>query len=142
MKPLVIVFSLAFAFTTAFGQSFEMKETPFALVSSSEIAVEWETQSKDAGIIEIGEEVTLNYSFVNKGKEAIRIERVKPSCGCTGVDYSKTLIAPGEKAFVSASYKGKSAGHFNKTVSVFFVNGSSPTLLRFKGEVEASKGLK
>lgn len=91
----------------------------------------------DLGSIPQGIPVDISFELKNEGGEPLIIERAKPSCGCTGVDYPKTPIAPGETATISATYNAKSQGAFTKTITVYSNASSAPQVLRFTGEVKA-----
>ncbi|MEM6265496.1 MAG: DUF1573 domain-containing protein, partial [Bacteroidota bacterium] len=101
------------------------------------VEAQWGEAVHDFGPITQGTPVTHRFEFTNEGTQAVKIERVKPSCGCTAANYSKTAVAPGETGFVEATYNAAAAGTFNKSITVFFEGDTQPTLLRFKGEVNA-----
>ena len=78
--------------------------------------------------------VTYNFTYTNTGNEALIIQKVNSSCGCTVPTWTKQPIAPGEKGSVSAAYNPKNRpGKFNKTLTVNS-DGTNPTIvLRIKG---------
>lgn len=59
-------------------------------------------------------------SFVNAGKEPTVIQRVKSTCGCTGVGYTQGLIAPGDTAVIWFDYNPTGRpGRFEKHVKAY-----------------------
>lgn len=135
MKQVILVcaFFLISALSLS-AQNYAFNQSSLSIAVVEAPSLKWQTKDLNAGSVAIGEALTLTYRFVNEGSEPIKIARVKPSCGCTGVDYTKETIAPGEEAFVSAFYKAKHKGHFTKTVSVFTEGASTPIILKFHGE--------
>ena len=44
------------------------------------------------------------FEFTNTGGEALIIQNVSTSCGCTTPEWTKEPVKPGQKGFVSAAY--------------------------------------
>lgn len=100
-------------------------------------AVKWSETIHDFGDISQGTPVTHKFTFVNTTKDMVIITNVKPSCGCTVANFTKTPVKPGETAFVEAKYDARAAGPFNKSVSVQFGEDIQQVTLSIKGKVEA-----
>jgi len=100
--------------------------------------ISFEKTTHDFGTIkeEIGNAVA-KFVFTNTGKSDLKILKVKTSCGCTASDYTKTVIKPGDKGFVSAIYHtAHRPGAFRKTITVTVNNPDKPnTVLFIKGKV-------
>lgn len=64
-------------------------------------------------------EASHTFTFTNKGKTAVTLTDVKPSCGCTTPDWTRGSVAPGKTGMVKATYStiGR-PGPFNKTITV------------------------
>ena len=77
------------------------------------------------GEVRKGTSLSHTFTFKNSGTTPLTLETVKPSCGCTAVDYSKKAIQPGEEGFVTVGYDATKPGFFKKKVS-----------LKFKGDEE------
>ena len=62
--------------------------------------------------MEQGENVVHSFYFVNSGDSPLVLTEVKGSCGCTGVNYPKKPILPGQKGKIDAevSTSTKSVG--------------------------------
>ena len=100
-------------------------------------AIKWEKEMHDFGDIEKGKPVTYEFSFTNTTNETVLITNVKPACGCTAANYTKTPIKPGEKGMVAATFNAASPAPFQKTVTVMTNEGGveSAKTLSFKGKV-------
>lgn len=63
--------------------------------------------------------VTGKFKFVNQGDSTLYIVSVRPGCGCTAANYTKTGIAPGDSGFVEATYNPAGRpGNFHKSIRV------------------------
>jgi hypothetical protein len=86
-------------------------------------------------IAEAGGEADYKFVFINNGKEAVVINNVQASCGCTTPDWSKDAIMPGKEGFVLARYNPKGRpGPFIKTLTVF-TDKNEQQLLTIEGNV-------
>lgn len=92
----------------------------------------------DFGTIkEIDGPVSHTFEFTNTGKNAIVIERVSVSCGCTSPSYSKEAVMPGKKGTVKITYDpSMRPGPFNKEIYVVSNNGKNNNKLIIEGTVE------
>src|SRR3569833_3255470 len=66
-------------------------------------------EKHDFGKIPQGTPVTTVFEFTNIGKEPLILSDVKPTCGCTITDFTKTPIKNGEKGMNKITY-GAAAG--------------------------------
>lgn len=76
----------------------------------------------DLGKMSAGEVIERNFAVRNRGKEPFVILEAERSCGCTGVDFPKKPIRPGETAFGSFTYdsagkRGAQSGTITLTTS-------------------------
>jgi hypothetical protein len=95
----------------------------------------WNKSTHDFGKIPQGKPVTAEFSFKNKGELPLVINHAQGSCGCTGVDYPKAAIMPGQSGTIKATFNAASSGAFNKTVSVESNAEGGMQTLYIKGEV-------
>ncbi|QHV94094.1 DUF1573 domain-containing protein [Spirosoma endbachense] len=95
----------------------------------------WNKSTHDFGKIPQGKPVTAEFSFKNKGELPLVINHAQGSCGCTGVDYPKAAIMPGQSGTIKATFNAASPGAFNKTVSVESNAEGGIQTLYIKGEV-------
>ncbi|GAB3992451.1 DUF1573 domain-containing protein [Spirosoma daeguense] len=95
----------------------------------------WRNATHDFGRIPQGKPVTVEFAFTNKGEMPLIINRAQGSCGCTGVDYPKGAVLPGQAGTIKATYNAAAMGAFNKTVTVESNAEGGSVVLHFKGEV-------
>lgn len=121
MKQLLTLSFILFSFFNSFSQKSE---------------IVFETPEYNFGDIQENKgKVSHKFSFINNGKESIRILTVKPSCGCTTPNWSKDEIKPGKKGFIIAEYNPKGRpGVFRKSLSVI-TNDNRRSLIFIKGKV-------
>src|SRR6201986_2902089 len=107
MKKLMIVCAmlLGFAFTAS-AQDNEKAEFKF------------NEEKHDFGKVPQGTPVTTVFEFTNIGKEPLILTEVKPTCGCTIADYTKTPVKSGEKGVIKITYNAAAIVPFNKTIVV------------------------
>ncbi len=86
------------------------------------------------GKIPQGRPATYTFEIVNTGKEALRLDNVQASCGCTTPEWSKEAIAPGATANIKVGYNAHAEGAFAKVVTIFY-SGNLTKTLTISGEV-------
>lgn len=86
--------------------------------------------------------VTARFNFTNVGTEDLILKSVRPGCGCTAANYTKTAIAPGQQGFIDATYNPSGRpGTFNKNIKVttnepeMLVEKPTPHMIFIKGKV-------
>ena len=83
-----------------------------------------------------GQVVDHKFEFTNTGKNPLIISQVKPGCGCTVPDYTKTPILPGKKGFVNLKFDSSSFdGTVNKYADVYANVEEMPIKLTFSANV-------
>jgi hypothetical protein len=95
----------------------------------------WATTAHDFGRIPQGKPAVAEFRFTNKGELPLIVSRAQGSCGCTGVDYPKTPVLPGQSGVIRATFNAASVGAFNKSVSVESNAEGGTMTLYVKGEV-------
>lgn len=103
--------------------------------------VEWDKTVHDFGDVSVSDgPLTCSFTLTNKSSEAIAIFEVVSSCGCTGVDFPKSKIEPGQSATISATYKNEDGPTaFDKTLTVYISGIRRPVILRLRGVVHPKK---
>ena len=94
--------------------------------------------SHDFGVVDPYIKVEHVFRVLNRGKEEMVIEQVRPSCGCTAAVVSEKVIPPGKEGTIRVEYdpeKGR-FGKFHKSVKVFIKGEKEPILLSVSGEVK------
>lgn len=91
-------------------------EEDFSALSAAELAsapvASFNTLSYDFGNIKQGDKKEYTFELTNNGKRELVIRNIRSSCGCTAVNPSKMVVAPGEMVpvkvvFDSAGKKGR-----------------------------------
>ena len=148
MKSIKLSIVALFIASASFAQVKEVKtetakavQAPVATVTPAptpkQSVIKWDKEIHDFGDIEKGKPVTYDFSFTNTTNETVLITTVKPACGCTAANYTKTPIKPGEKGMVSATFNAASPGGFQKTVTILTKEGAvdASKTVSFKGKV-------
>lgn len=137
LSLLAAVGAFFFVSTAATAQT-TAKAAPVAEAKNmNPSAVSWKEDVHNFGDIEKSKPVSHEFTFKNTTKETILITHVKPSCGCTATNYTKTPIKPGETGTVTATYNAASPGNFTKTVKVTTNDSDVAKVLTIKGKVVA-----
>lgn len=99
--------------------------------------VEWLTE-KDHDFQHLRQEhpKTFVFRFKNIAQEAILLQTVRTSCGCTAATWTETPIAPGEIGQIEVEYDAYQRGEFRKKIRVFFDRQRKPEILFIHGEVD------
>lgn len=105
-------------------------------IPTTTIAFEHDTY--DFGKIKQGDKVKHEFYFTNTGKNVLVIENVKPTCGCTAVDWTKDPVPPGGRGRIEAQFNsaGKSGAQL-KHVTIVYNGDPKITRVTFTGEVVA-----
>lgn len=88
----------------------------------------------DFGKIPQGKPVTHEFELINTGNEALVIENVQASCGCTTPEWTKDAIPAGGVKKIKVGYNAALAGKFEKAITVFYSGGLTKQFF-IKGEV-------
>lgn len=91
------------------------------LPASVKAEIVWLEKNYDFGVMkEEAGPAKGSARFVNRGKEPVVITGARPSCGCTGVDYSEEPVNPGDTAVINFTYDPKGRpGKFDKSIRVY-----------------------
>ena len=89
----------------------------------------------DYGNIEVGSPGKSVFKFTNMMKKPLVISNVKPSCGCTVANWTKTPVLHGKTGVITLHYNTKIPGTFNKTITVRSNAKNGTVILRIKGNV-------
>lgn len=80
------------------------------------------------------------FSYVNTSDSSKVINNVRPTCGCTTVDFTQEVINPGDTASLVFEFNPEGRpGKFDKNIKVYLSGESSPISLSFSGIVKASE---
>ncbi|MCK5880199.1 MAG: DUF1573 domain-containing protein [Holophagae bacterium] len=95
----------------------------------------FEEYMHDYGQIEEDGDGTWSFAFKNLGEEAIVINRVRSTCGCTVPDWPRQPIEPRGAGEITVKYNTAITGTFLKSVVVYSTAANSPVKLQIKGKV-------
>jgi Protein of unknown function (DUF1573) len=98
--------------------------------------ISFEEVTFDFGKIKQGDVVKHKFKFTNTGTNPLILENVKPSCGCTALEWPKEPIAPGKSGEIEAQFSsaGKS-GPQMKNITLTLNSAERLERLTFTGEV-------
>jgi hypothetical protein len=122
--PALVLMLMAFFFAGAQGTS--APEDPEVL-KLKEI-------EHDFGQIPQGKPVYYSFEIVNSGKEALKLDDVHASCGCTTPEWSHDPIAPGATAIIKVGYNAAAEGPFTKPITITY-HSNQTKQLTIKGTV-------
>jgi hypothetical protein len=98
--------------------------------------IQFETDSYDFGKIVQGDVVKHTFTFTNVGEHPLVLESVKPSCGCTALNYTREAVEPGQTGTIDAQFN--SAGKMGQQMKyITIVYNGEPKIERimFQGEI-------
>lgn len=87
------------------------------------------------GIVKYGEKRNVAFQIRNTGNKPLFIHDVQPSCGCTGVEWSRKPVSPGGTIVIHIVFEPNSLGHFMKSVDVMCNTVQHIHKLHLRGEV-------
>lgn len=91
----------------------------------------------DFGKIKKGSTVEHTYEFTNTGDKPLIITAVKPGCGCTAPEYTKTPVLPRQKAKVTLKFDSSNFdGSVHKFANVFANVEKAPINLTFTANIQ------
>ena len=82
--------------------------------------------------------VSRTFTLYNVSNKAVRIERVRTTCGCTSATFDSTAIAPGKKTQITLTYNPKNRpGTIDVDAFVYLADGAKQPMARLSlyGEV-------
>ena len=81
-----------------------------------------------------GKPVYYFFEVVNTGLEALKLDDVHASCGCTTPEWNPEPIAPGATAKIKVGYNAAAEGYFEKIITITY-NSNQTQQLKIKGTV-------
>lgn len=112
--------------------------TSFNLVSAqtnNKSEFKFENESHDFGKLTHNVPVTHVFTFTNTGTEPLIISEVRPSCGCSVAEFSKTPVKPGDTGTISVKFDAAAKGPFTKHLTIRSNTKTPIKTLVIKGEV-------
>ncbi|SFC10992.1 Protein of unknown function [Parapedobacter composti] len=125
MKKIATICAVLVAFTCATALAQQNSKAEF----------KFEQETHDFGKIPQNKPVSYEFVFTNVGTEPIIISEVKPSCGCSVAEFTKTPVKPGDKGTIKVTYDAKVKQPFTKNFTVRSNTKTPVKTLYIKGEV-------
>lgn len=100
--------------------------------------IKWKDSVKSFGVVTEGDSIKIDFHFENIGETPLFLLAVKPSCGCTKVDYPRNTILPGEKGKITAIFttSGQPPGMSVKSIIIKAnTRNSMHHAMVFRGEI-------
>ena len=123
--------------------AFEIQVPPVAPAgtpaNTGKSAIQFERLTYDFGKVKQGDPVKFTFKFTNNGTGEVKLEQVRPSCGCTTPAYPKEPIPAGNSAGIDVKFdtNGK-MGPQSKTITVrTSETDNNLIILTIKGDVLA-----
>lgn len=60
------------------------------------------------------------FEFRNITDRPLIIDNIRPSCGCTAVNWEEAVIEPDSVGTIQVSYDARARGYFRKSLKVYF----------------------
>ncbi|RYY38076.1 MAG: DUF1573 domain-containing protein [Sphingobacteriaceae bacterium] len=117
----------------------------FALTASAQDSkpeFKFNEEKHDFGKIPQGTPVTTVFTFTNTGVDPLIIADVKPTCGCTVADFTKTPVKKGDNGTIKITYNAAAVSPFSKTIVVTSNARTPQKNLIIVGEVVAKAATK
>jgi hypothetical protein len=111
------------------------KDTPEEKAKQHGQEIWFEEYMHDYGQIEQDSDGTWTFLFKNLGEDAVVINRVRSTCGCTVPEWPREPVEPGDSGRITVKYNTALTGTFLKSVSVYSTAANSPVKLQIKGKV-------
>ena len=131
MRKLFTIFAF-----TVFAASISCSQTPNQEKKNENgPKIEFKTLEHDYGTIVQGSNGQCEFEFTNTGKEALVLNDVHSTCGCTVPSWPKEPIKAGDSAKITVVYNTNRVGPINKSISVASNATENPIVLKIKGNV-------
>ena len=130
---LVLLLGMMASFTS--GWLTGCTDNPEHRAKSGSEEIWFEEQLHDYGEILVDSDGTWSFQFKNLADQAIVINRVRSTCGCTIPAWPREPIEPGASGKITVEYNTATSGTFLKSVFVYSSAANSPVKLQIKGKV-------
>ncbi|HVX51354.1 MAG TPA: DUF1573 domain-containing protein [Chitinophagaceae bacterium] len=140
---VVLAAAVAFGCNSNAGNGLQssLKDQVHQFDTANFTSIQWLDSIKDFGEVTQGEKVKIVFQFVNTGDKPLYLAEVKPGCGCTLADYTKSAVLPGKEGEITAEYDsnhGFPNQPVRKTISVTCnARNKTHSTLVFTGTVKA-----
>lgn len=107
------------------------------MLAQESAVITFEKRSHDFGKInEEGGLASYTFTYKNTGDQALVLNRVQASCGCTATSWSREPVLPGQSSSITVNYNPMHRpGTFMKSIAVYSNGSKQPIMLSIKGNV-------
>ena len=127
------ILTLLCLISASFYAGAQHSETPLVIASANEV-LKFKEVEYDFAKIPQGKPVFHYFDITNTGNEALKLDNVQASCGCTTPEWSHDSIAPSATAQIKIGYNAASEGTFEKFITITY-NGNQSKQIKIKGMV-------
>lgn len=118
------------------GWSINQEQAATWDITTKTTSIETECDSLVLGIVKYNEKREAVFLIKNTGTEPLIIKNVRPSCGCTSVNWDKHPVKPGNTTEISLIFEPNSLGRFIKSVDIFCNIPQQIYQVKIMGQVE------
>lgn len=104
-------------------------------LSASPTSIRIERDTMNLGTMKYGSKQMLVFRITNIGDQPLFIRDVRPSCGCTGVDWEKRPVSPKGIVEIKVVFEPASLGRFFKSIDVLCNTEAHVHQLYLRGDV-------
>ena len=131
MKKILTLCLLLSAFLFAGAQD---DSKPNGMMQNQHDVLQLKETEFDFGKIPQGKPVYHIFEIVNTGNQALKLDNVQASCGCTTPEWSRDPIAAGATAEIKVGYNAAAEGNFEKFITITY-NTNQTKQITIKGTV-------
>lgn len=98
--------------------------------------IQWLSSTEyDFGDIHYKQPAHHTFEYKNISETPLVIDNIRPSCGCTAVDWEEAVIEPDSVGLIQVSYDARAKGYFRKSLKVYFRGQRRAEKLWLEGNV-------
>lgn len=107
------------------------------ILSLASPSIAWLTDTThDFGDLQIRETYYHTFEFANSSEQPIKIDNIRPSCGCTIPNWTEEWIKPDSTASIRVEFRPVTIGYTRKQIKVYFSNQRKAEKLYLEAYVE------
>ncbi len=108
MKKIIYLFIVTIIFCFCNNEAKNKKiNVNTAFDTANFTTIKWIDTTFNFDSIKQGDKKSFTYKFINTGNKPLVLSEVRPGCGCTVADYSKSAILPNKEGWVTANFDSK-----------------------------------
>jgi len=112
-----------------------LKSQDTGIQDNAKPIIELPAHEFDFGTLRRGDTAIHTIHFRNTGTEPLLVKRVKTTCGCTIVNWSKKPVDPGKSDDIEVKVKTYRMGYFYSRIKIISNSANSPSFFEVKGKI-------